>query len=323
MNLLLQILILVIGLVLLVKGADWLVDGASGIAKFFGVSPMFVGLTIVAFGTSAPELAVSVSASMKGSAAIAISNIIGSNIANTALVIGLTSMIMPLAVQKNTIRKELPFNILISIVLFSMLMRDGLFRLDRFDGIVLLVFLVIFLEYTFIMAKNDRSISVSLEKEKKSSDKDKKKMMKNIFFTLVGLAMVVFGADLTVNSATKIALSLGISEALVGLSMVAIGTSLPELVTSISAAMKKEIDIAVGNIVGSNIFNILLILGFSSTLNPIQVNVSTYWIDLTYLLALSVMLWVFSITKRKIERWEGMVFFASYIFYIVFIAFRG
>jgi len=320
---LLQVVLLVVGLVLLIKGADWLVDGSSGIAKYFGVSPMFIGLTIVAFGTSAPELAVSVSASLKGSSALAISNVVGSNIANTALVLGITSMIIPLAVQKNTIRKELPFNILITVVFFAMLMRNGSFSIDRWDGIVLFVLLVIFIEYTFVMALNDRKLTLQPELKKKQENKDKKIIIKNSIFTIIGLVMVVYGADLTVNSATKIALAMGISEALVGLSMVALGTSLPELVTSISAAMKKEIDLAVGNIVGSNVFNILLIIGFSSVVNPLKVNVDSYWIDLTYLLGLAIFLWIFSATKKKIQRWEGCILFASYIAYMIFIMFRG
>jgi cation:H+ antiporter len=320
----LQIVFLAIGIALLVKGADWLVDGAGGLAKSFGVSPLFIGLTVVAFGTSAPELAVSMSAALKGSGSIAISNAIGSNIANIALVIGFTSMIVPLSISRSTVRKELPFNILLSCALFAMLMRGPEYSLDRFDGVILIIFLLLFMEYTIVMAKNDRMLSkASAADEKKDLEKEKKGRIKNLIFTLIGLAMVVFGADVTVNAATQIALSLGISEALVGLSMVAIGTSLPELVTSLSAALKGQSDLAIGNIVGSNIFNIGLILGVSSLVNPVSVSVNLYWIDILVMGLLAVALLLATFKRSKVTRVEGAVFFASYIGYITFIAFRG
>jgi len=321
-----QFTVLVIGIALLVKGADWLVDGASGLSSSFGVSPLFIGLTVVAFGTSAPELAVSISASLKGSGSIAISNVVGSNIANIALVIGFSAILVPLAISKTTIRKELPFNILISFALMAMLLRGAKYGLDRYDGIILIIFLILFMEYTLVMAKSDRQ-RAKMEKTSIISDEErdsiKKIRIKNGILTVIGLAMVVFGADLTVDSATEIALQLGISEALVGLSMIAIGTSLPELVTSVTAIIKKQDDLAIGNIVGSNVFNICLILGISSILKPIGVIVDHYWADILFMSFLAVFLLLTTMKKSKITRLEGSFFFASYVAYIILISFRG
>jgi cation:H+ antiporter len=322
----LQFVLLILGIALLVKGADWLVDGASGLSSSFGVSPLFIGLTVVAFGTSAPELAVSISAAVKGSGSIAISNVIGSNIANIALVIGFSAILTPLAISKTTIRKELPFNILISFALMAMLLRGAKYGLDRYDGFVLIIFLIIFMEYTLMMAKSDRERK-RLESTDILSEADqeeiKKIRIKNGILTLIGLAMVVFGADLTVDSATEIALQLGISEALVGLTMIAIGTSLPELVTAVTAILKKQDDLAIGNIVGSNIFNICLILGVSSIIKPIGVIVDHYWADILFMSMLAVFLLLTTMKKSKITRLEGSFFFASYIAYITIISFRG
>ena len=322
----LQFVVLVLGIALLVKGADWLVDGASGLSSSFGVSPLFIGLTVVAFGTSAPELAVSISASMKGSGSIAISNVVGSNIANIALVIGFSAILSPLAISKTTIRKELPFNILVSFALMAMLLRGAKYGLDRYDGFILIIFLILFMEYTLVMAKGDRERS-KLEKNSILSDEEldsiKKIRIKNAILTVIGLAMVVFGADLTVDSATEIALQLGISEALVGLTMIAIGTSLPELVTSVTAIIKKQDDLAIGNIVGSNIFNICLILGVSSILKPIGVIVDHYWADILFMSVLAVFLLLTTMKKSKISRFEGTVFFTSYVAYLIIISFRG
>jgi cation:H+ antiporter len=322
----LQFVLLILGIALLVKGADWLVDGASGLSSSFGVSPLFIGLTVVAFGTSAPELAVSISAAVKGSGSIAISNVIGSNIANIALVIGFSAILTPLAISKTTIRKELPFNILISFALMAMLLRGAKYGLDRYDGVVLIIFLIIFMEYTLVMAKSDRERK-RLESTDILSEADqeeiKKIRIKNGILTLIGLAMVVFGANLTIDSATEIALQLGISEALVGLTMIAIGTSLPELVTAVTAILKKQDDLAIGNIVGSNIFNICLILGVSSIIKPIGVIVDHYWADILFMSMLAVFLLLTTMKKSKITRLEGSFFFASYIAYITIISFRG
>ncbi|HPF17313.1 MAG TPA: calcium/sodium antiporter [Thermotogota bacterium] len=320
-----QFILLILGIVLLVKGADWLVDGASGLSSSFGVSPLFIGLTVVAFGTSAPELAVSVSAAMKGSGSIAISNVIGSNIANIALVIGFAALLSPMLISKTTVRKELPFNILVSFALMAMLLRGAKYGLDRYDGFILIIFFIIFMEYTLVMAKSDRERKKSEQSpHSKTQLKDiKQQRIKNGLLTLIGLVMVVLGANLTVDSATQIALQLGISEALVGLTMIAIGTSLPELVTSITAIIKKQDDLAIGNIVGSNIFNICLILGISSMISPIGVIVQHYWADILFMSLLALFLLLTTMKKSKLTRLEGTFFFVSYIIYIVTISFRG
>ena len=321
----LQFILLIAGIALLVKGADWLVDGASGLSSSFGVSPLFIGLTVVAFGTSAPELAVSISAAMKGSGSIAISNVIGSNIANIALVIGFAAMLSPMLISKTTVRKELPFNILVSFALMAMLLRGAKYGLDRYDGFILIIFFIIFMEYTLVMAKSDRERKKSEQSpHSKTQLKDiKQQRIKNGLLTLIGLVMVVLGANLTVDSATQIALQLGISEALVGLTMIAIGTSLPELVTSITAIIKKQDDLAIGNIVGSNIFNICLILGISSMISPIGVIVQHYWADILFMSLLALFLLLTTMKKSKLTRLEGTFFFVSYIIYIVTISFRG
>jgi len=301
------------------------VDGASGLSSSFGVSPLFIGLTVVAFGTSAPELAVSVSAAMKGSGSIAISNVIGSNIANIALVIGFAALLSPMLISKTTVRKELPFNILVSFALMAMLLRGEKYGLDRYDGFILIIFFIIFMEYTLVMAKSDRERKKSEQSpHSKTQLKDiKQQRIKNGLLTLIGLVMVVLGANLTVDSATQIALQLGISEALVGLTMIAIGTSLPELVTSITAIIKKQDDLAIGNIVGSNIFNICLILGISSMISPIGVIVQHYWADILFMSLLALFLLLTTMKKSKLTRLEGTFFFVSYIIYIVTISFRG
>ena len=321
----LQFILLIAGIALLVKGADWLVDGASGLSSSFGVSPLFIGLTVVAFGTSAPELAVSVSAAMKGSGSIAISNVIGSNIANIALVIGFTAMLSPMLISKTTVRKELPFNILVSFALMAMLLRGAKYGLDRYDGFILIIFFIIFMEYTLVMAKSDRERKKMEQSPYSKTELEtiKRQRIKNGLLTLIGLAMVVLGANLTVDSATQIALQLGISEALVGLTMIAIGTSLPELVTSVTAVIKKQDDLAIGNIVGSNIFNICLILGISAMISPIGVIVQHYWADILFMSLLALFLLLTTMKKSKLTRLEGAFFFVSYIIYIVTISFRG
>ncbi|HRW91549.1 MAG TPA: calcium/sodium antiporter [Thermotogota bacterium] len=318
-----QFVVLVIGIVSLIKGADWLVDGSSGLARSFGVSPLFIGLTIVAFGTSAPELAVSLSAALKGAGEISISNVVGSNIANTALVIGLSTLILPMGVKYSTIRKEIPFCLLVSIVLMAFLIQGKGYGLERSHGIALLAFLVVFLEYTFVMARGDRAYSREVsEQQSEATASGKMKRSKAFFLTGLGLALVLVGGECTVNASVQIALALGVSQAFVGLTIIAIGTSLPELVTSLSAILKKEADLAIGNIVGSNVFNILLILGLSSSIHPMTVFVPLYWLDLLYMTLLVGLLWIFSFTKRQIERWEGGILFASYIAYLVLVSLR-
>ncbi|OIO53050.1 sodium:proton exchanger [Candidatus Peregrinibacteria bacterium CG1_02_54_53] len=328
------VLFLIIGFVLLVKGADWLVEGASALAKRFGISDLAIGLTIVAFGTSAPELVVNIVASAQGASDIAIGNVVGSNIANILLILGISAMITPVIVQRSTVRKEIPFSLLAAVLLFVMAndaLVDGLSysALSRSDGLALLGFFVIFLAYT---------AGLQLESSKGLED-GKKPISPTIAFAMVilGFGGLVAGGKLTVDSAVTIARSLGLSEALIGLTVVAIGTSLPELATSAVAAFKKKVDIAVGNIVGSNIFNIFLVLGVSATIRPLPFSPASnadlmMVIIATVLLFIAIhngwaakriFLWWKQYDQYIIRRWEGALLLTTYGAYIVYIAWRG
>lgn len=314
-------LLLIIGFALLIKGADYFVDGASKLAELLHVPPILVGLTIVAFGTSSPEATVSIIAALEGSSDITLGNVIGSNIFNITLVIGLTAIINPLKVESETIRKEIPFILLASTALLVMISDVTLQNISqnlitRNDGIIFLLFFVIFMYYVFEIARTSR------ENEKGEQRKSNQTWGKNIVFTLIGLASIVFGGDLVVTNSTKIAYALGMSETLVGLTMIAIGTSLPELVTSITAAIKKQSEIALGNIVGSNIFNILFVLGLSSVISPLAVDQKMF-LDTILMLILTFILLIFSRTRYRIGKIEGTILSASYIVYLIFIITRN
>ncbi|RKX51048.1 MAG: sodium:calcium antiporter [Thermotogae bacterium] len=306
-----NVLLLIVGFALLVKGADYLIDGSVAIARRFGVSELFIGLTIVAFGTSAPELAVSVKAAIDGSG-IAIGNVLGSNVANVALILGATAIIQPLRISTSTIAKEMPF-VILSTIAAGMLLLNGTMGLNRYDGVVLLCFFAIFVDYLFSMAKNDREIGIT---EEKGISHLEHKMPLAILATLGGLAGVVFGSDLVVNSGINLARSFGVSDTLIGVTLVAFGTSLPELVTSITAGIKKKADLAVGNIIGSNIFNLLLVLGISSSISPIQTDRDITQ-DIIFALISIVLLLLFSGLKRKkLGRTGGIILLAFYFIYI-------
>lgn len=314
--------LLLVGFVLLIKGADFFVEGSSKIARLLKVPPILVGLTIVAFGTSSPEATVSIIAAMEGSSEVSLGNVIGSNIFNITLVVGITAMINPLSVETDTIRKEIPFTLLSSIVLW-VLMSDmalqgyGENLITRSEGIILLLFFVIFLYYIFEVARNSRK-----DDTVNTGDTTGVTWGKNIAFTIGGLAGIIFGGDMVVDNATEIALSIGMSETLVGLTIVAIGTSLPELITSVTAAFKKESEIALGNIVGSNIFNILLVIGASSTIAPLAVN-GKIFVDIVFMIALTFLLLIFSRSKFKISKKEGAVLALIYIAYLAYIIIRN
>lgn len=311
---------LVAGFLFLIKGADFLVDGSSSIAKRYKVSNLVIGLTIVAFGTSAPELIVNVVSSMQGQNGLAIGNILGSNISNVLLVLGITAMIHPLEVKKNTVFKEMPLNLLATLAVFVLandLLIDkvGFSLLSRADGIILLFFFAIFLYYTFSIAKEERDVrdGIDIYSLKKSS-----------IFVLLGIAGLSFGGDWVISGATSIAKSFGISELITGLTILAVGTSLPELVTSIVAATKKNVDIAVGNIVGSNIFNLLWIFGVSSIISPIEFSLESN-VDLLIVIGTSLLLFwaLFSGKSRVIEKFEGTLFVMLYVAYIFSLFLRG
>ncbi|PIC63643.1 sodium:proton exchanger [Sporosarcina sp. P13] len=313
--------LLLIGFVLLIKGADFFVDGSSSIARLLQVPPILIGLTIVALGTSSPEATVSIIAAMAGNADVAVGNVVGSNIFNITIVVGLAAFLFPLKVQSETIRKEIPFTLLASIVMLVLMSDMALQGLSsnmitRSDGIVFLLFLSIFMYYIIELGLKSRQNAVLTQVTENG------KWGKNIIITVVGLAAIIFGGDLVVDNATEIAYSLGMSETLVGLTIIAIGTSLPELVTSISAALKKESEIALGNIVGSNIFNILFVLGASSTITPIAVNDKVF-IDVIIMIVLTLVLLIFARTGLTIGKREGLMLALAYIIYLVYVILRN
>ena len=332
---LLSLVSLAAGLVLLIKGADWLVDGGSSLAKRLKISDLVIGLTIVSFGTSAPELLVNIIASFQGSTDIAIGNIVGSNIANTLLILGAAAIVAPLAVQRSTVFKEIPFCLLASVTLMVMAndaIVDGYVysELSRSDGLAFLGFFIIFIYYTFGIRHHHGS-------EEKKFSKAKMSILKALGLVTVGCVGLALGGNLTVIGAKDIALTIGVSEALVGITIVAVGTSLPELVTSVIAAMKGNTDIAVGNVVGSNIFNIFWILGLSASIRPLNFQPSIN-ADLLMVIVSILLLLVFVHTGRvrdrlffwwrhrdghMIARWEGIVMLLLYFTYIGFVTWRG
>lgn len=308
MDWLLQIFLLAAGFVLLIKGADWFVDGSSAIATVFGIPQLVIGLTIVAMGTSAPEAAVSITAAASGNAEITIGNIVGSNILNILIILGISSIIVPLAVAKSTIRFEIPFMILITGVLL-LLGIDG--ETGLVDGIILLALFVVYLGYLFLMAKKD--------KNKDEEKPGKVALWKSILLIVIGIAMIILGSKLTVDSASWIAGRLGLSERFIGLTIVALGTSLPELFTSVMAARKGNADIAIGNIVGSNIFNILFVVGLSALIIPVPF-AQNFIFDTIIAAAAGVLLLVCCLNKQKtLRRWAGILMLASYAAYFVVI----
>ncbi|WP_077619318.1 calcium/sodium antiporter [Bacillus sinesaloumensis] len=315
-------LLLLIGFALLIKGADYFVEGSSKIAALLKVPPILVGLTIVAFGTSSPEATVSIIAAMEGNADVAVGNVIGSNIFNITFVVGITALLNPLKVENTTLQKEIPFTFLASVALFvlmgDMVLQNAEFNaITRTEGIILLLFFSVFMYYILEAARNNRNSTVQEEEVI-----IEKKWGKYILLTVGGLAAIIFGGDLVVNNSIKIAYSFGMSETLVGLTIVAVGTSLPELVTSITAAIKKQSEIALGNIVGSNIFNILFVLGAASVISPLPVD-GKMFLDVILMLLLTILLFVFSRTKFQIAKSEGIILAVAYIVYMVFIIMRG
>ncbi|MEQ8525052.1 calcium/sodium antiporter [Gracilimonas sp.] len=306
---------LTLGLVLLIKGADWLVDGASALAKKFNVSDLAIGLTIVAFGTSAPELVVNVMGSIEGHHEIVFANIIGSNNFNLLVILGISGLITPLLVQSSTVWKEIPLSLLAAVLLFFLandFWTPDSYSVSRVDGFIFLALFGAFLYYVYKQLSSD---SAEVPSEEKTYSQ-----LKIWGFIVVGLAGLVLGGRLVVNNAIEIATVLGISEKIIGLTIIAAGTSLPELATSIVAAMRKNVDIAVGNIIGSNIFNIFLILGISSLVNPIQYNPS--FNSELYLLAagtLFLFIGMFTGEKRKLDRWEAGVLLALFLAYTIFL----
>ncbi|TPE43467.1 calcium/sodium antiporter [Pontibacter mangrovi] len=314
-----------IGFLLLIKGADWLVSGASSIAKRYGLSDMVVGLTIVSFGTSMPELIVNVLASLQGQPELAIGNVFGSNVANLLLILGVTALICPLPLKRSTILTEIPFS-LIATLLVGFLAnatllntnKDSLY-ISRSDGAILLLFFALFMVYIYNVAKTN--------KEDMTAEENGKPLMpmgKAILFILLGVGSLFLGGKWVVDGAVHIAQAFGLSESFIGLTVVAVGTSLPELVTSAMAAYRRNIDIAVGNVVGSNIFNLLWILGLSAVISPLPFNQMNNADIVMMILASTMLILAMPIGKRNaIDRLNGIIFLLVYFSYITFLVMRG
>jgi cation:H+ antiporter len=310
-------ILFIIGFYFLIKGADLLVDGSSSIAKKFKISNIAIGLTIVAFGTSAPELVVNVFASIKGSTEIAIGNVLGSNIANILLILGIASIIYPISAKKNTVLKEIPFSLLAALMV-ALTANDALIdgnsfsAITRIDGLIFIGFFTIFLYYTYGITRSDTDINEPPVKEMR--------IVKSAAYILIGLTGLVFGGKWIVEGAVAIAEYFNVSQSLVGLTIVAVGTSLPELATSAVAAFKKQTDIAIGNVIGSNIFNIFWILGISAIIRPLPF-VATSNFDIVVNIAASIILFfaIYVGKKHTLERWQGIVLVMLYAAYVLFL----
>ena len=309
---LLQLLLLVVGFVMLVKGADLFVDGASKVAERFGIPQLVIGLTIVAMGTSLPEAAVSTSAALKGSAEITIGNVLGSNIMNILLILGITSVISPLAVQMSTIKYEIPMVIGASVLLAFLGLYDG--TVARIDGIILLAGMVCYLLYLLKMTKNGQQTAEDGTEENEKKDS----FALLVLFIVVGGLMIVWGSDITVDAASILAAMFGMDERIIGLTIVAFGTSLPELVTSATAAIKGKADIAVGNIVGSNLFNILFVVGIAATITPV-VYESKFIVDTIVCIATAILLWLCVFRNKMLKRHGGVILLICYAAYFVYL----
>lgn len=311
----LQIILLVVGFFILIKGADIFVDGASNLARNFKLSKMLIGLTIVAFGTSAPEFAVSIQSMLSGSGEIVIGNVVGSNILNILLILGCASLVHDLKVKNSTVKKELPITLLLTSLLV-VLMSDSILSnqlnlLDRGDGITILLFFLVFIYYLISMMRN--------KTDEVEEEDELYPLWKSIIYTVGGIIAIVVGSNLVVNSATYIAEAIGVSERVIGLTIIALGTSLPELVTSIVATKKGEYDIAIGNVVGSNIFNIGIVLGLPIALFG-GIEVGTFsMIDLGFLFASALALFAFSVNDYKIRKHEGIMLLIMFIIYYVMV----
>ena len=311
-SIIIQVVLLIVGFFFLIKGSDLFVDGASSIASILKVPTIIVGLTIVAFGTSAPEAAVSITSSLTGSNAMAVSNVIGSNLFNILMVIGVAALLGDLLMERSVLQKDLPFLVGITL-LFAIFIVIG-WDITSIEGIILLVILIAYLVYLIHSARKSDEGSV-VEKPKLSP-------LKSIVFIIIGLAGIVLGGDLVVDSASSIAIAVGMSETLVGLTIVAIGTSLPELVTSLTALKKGENQLVIGNVIGSNIFNILFVLGASSAISAIPLN-SNMLTDVVFMIFVTILCFIFGKTQEKYDKKEGIILVTLFIIYMVFAILRN
>ncbi|WP_305514963.1 MULTISPECIES: calcium/sodium antiporter [unclassified Methanobrevibacter] len=307
-----NILLLLAGFIFLIKGSDIFVDGASSIASILKIPAIIVGLTIVAFGTSTPEAAVSITSSLTGNNAMAVSNIVGSNIFNILIVIGICALLGDLLMERSVLNKDLPFLIGITLLLEALIFIGG--NLTHLEGIVLLIILIVYLTHTVHVARQSAEANVV--------EKPKLTLQKSIIFIIIGLVGIVLGGDLVVDNASTIAMAFGMSETLVGLTIVAIGTSLPELVTSVTALKKGENQLVIGNVIGSNTFNILFILGASSAITNIPVDQSMLT-DIGFMIAVTILCFIFGKTQEKYDKKEGIILVALFVIYMAFSIIRN
>lgn len=312
--------LLIIGFICLVKGADFFVSGSSAIAKYFNIPSFVIGLTIVAFGTSLPEAAVSVTAALKGSNGIAVGNVLGSNMFNLLVVLGASAIIKACPVSKPTLKFEYPLSIVAAAIIPLMCIGRGshTFVLSRIDGIILLCIFVFFILWTVNGVLKSKQ---QLHDNNNDSDENIMSPSKGMLFSIIGVAGIIIGGDVVVDSATNIASSFGIDETLIGLTIVAMGTSLPELVTSVVAAFKGETDIAVGNVIGSNIFNLLFVLGVSATIHPIHTTMFSVY-DAVILVAVSLIIFIPLNRKKELDRKWGILMLIMYAIYLIYIIMR-
>lgn len=319
-----NILLLIVGMVLLVKGADFFVGGASDIAKKLGIPSLIIGLTLVSIGTSLPEASVSINAAITNSSDLSFGNVIGSNIFNSLFIIGICSIIIPTVVSKDLIKFDIPILILVMAILSLFAYAITPYVIDRWEAAIMFVLFCLYIILVVFRALKQRKNDLKLvEEDKQTEDKQQptRKTWLSILFTILGLAGVVGGGTLTVNAAKELAALFGMSELLIGLTIVAVGTSLPELVTSFVASKKGENDIAVGNVIGSNIFNIIFILGFSGMISPLSLT-SNSWFDVIVMVIAIFMIFIFALKKGKVNRIEGAIMMVLYIAYLTYIALR-
>lgn len=305
-SMLINIVLLVMGLVVVLKGADWLTDGAVNIASRFGVSQMVIGLTIVAMGTSMPELCVSMVSALKGTPDLAVGNVVGSNTLNTLLIVGCSALVAPIMVKRSSVRRDIPFAVLASLLMLIFCLDGGI---DRLDAALLFILFAVFMFVTVKYGKNEGTETKTTEMAP---------LGKATLLLVVGLVCLILGSNLFVDNASFIASTLGVSDAVIGLTIVAGGTSLPELATSMVSAKKGNSDIAIGNVIGSNVFNILMIIGVTGLVKPMHIKGITS-LDLIVMLASMLLLWFFCRTTYKVKRWEGAVLAISYIAYLAWL----
>lgn len=303
-----QVLLLIFGIVVVLKSADWLTNGAVGLATKLGISQIVIGLTIVAIGTSMPEFFVSIVSAIKGTPDLAVGNIVGSNIFNVLLIVGVAATVAPIAIQRATVRRDIPIAIVASIMLTFMMLDDNI---SRIDALILFAAFIAFIWITLRNSKNDAN-------EKDASTEKVIPTWKSVLFIIFGLVGLVLGSNIFVDNASSLAHGWGISDAVIGLTIVAGGTSLPELATSAVAARKGDSGIAIGNVLGSNVFNILMILGLTGIISPMHIQNITY-IDMAVMVISMSLFWLFSFTKLRVERWEGCVLIACFLGYITWL----